>query len=127
YPDLVRAFQSGSKTNAKDLLGYWVGRCVNQGEPRIHWPAFFNGRIQGDGTDAHFSHSYTWIQVQTDKYDSYTLKDLQEDDFGKSWLNSEQWNKSYYYNFGPGSPDTLINDYYYNGYTSWRMVRNYFD
>lgn len=123
YSDMEVIFRASQTPKAESLIGTWVGRCVHQLDPHRLWPAFFQFK-KLENREAGFvsySQSHTWFNEQTEKYDSYTMKDLTEDSQCQKWLSQEQWNKVFY------EEGSLVNTFQYPNSVAVRATRFYRD
>ena len=120
YSDMDVIFRASTFPAQSKLVGTWVGRCIHKTDPYRHWPAFFQFK-NIKKSNRTFSQSHTWFNEQTDKYDTYTEQDLNQDNQCKKWLENEQWNPVSYQN------GSLSNYYQYPNSKAWRQTRLYQD
>jgi len=122
YSDLEVIFRASKTPQASNLVGIWLGRCAHQADPQRLWPAFFEFKQNSQNKGfSQYSQSHTWFNEQTDKYDSYTQKDIAKDPSCKTWLENEQWNPIYYEDF------SLVNKFHFPNRTVKRSSRIYHD
>ena len=123
YSDMEVIFRASQTPQAEKLIGTWVGRCVHHADPQRLWPAFFQfKRLESEEKPfGRYSQSHTWFNQQTDKYDTYTLQDLEKDPQTQLWLKNEKWNPVFY------EDGSLVNTFQYPNTTVTRATRLYRD
>ena len=123
YSDMEAIFRASQTPQAEKLIGTWLGRCIHQADPTRLWPAFFQfKRLESrEQSFGRYSQSHTWFNQQTEKYDTYTLQDLDKDPQIQLWLKNEQWNPVFY------EEGSLVNNFQYPNSRVTRATRLYRD
>lgn len=95
YDKLAQNFDSGLAPTAKDLDGYWAGRCAEPADPNRQLPAVFVYRkvtVEGDFPPTRQSFTYFRHDSKAaDSYDRYAPRDVERDTDIRAWLDREQW------------------------------------
>ncbi|MFM8269285.1 MAG: hypothetical protein ACKN9V_03775 [Pseudomonadota bacterium] len=123
YSDMEVIFRASETPQAEKLIGTWVGRCVHHADPYRLWPAFFQfKRLENKGKGfGSYSQSHTWFNEQTEKYDNYSMADLDQDPQCQQWLGHEPWNAVFY------EEGSLVNTHQYPNTVAVRATRLYRD